>query len=288
MRQLKTWQADILLLAVALVWGSTFILVKNALEGITPFTFLAIRFIIAFLCLLLIRRPGKKLFSKQLWQAGLVIGIFLFTGYTLQTIGLMFTTATNAGFITGLSVVLVPFLSIFLLKKLPNKYVVGGSILAAAGLAFLSLGPGLSIRLGDLLVFGCACGFALHIIFVGRYADKFEPNLLAMIQILIVGMLSLIMSFILPMETMPKVWTGQVIAALGITSILATAFAFIVQNNIQRYTSPSRTALILSTEPVFAAITSISLGGEPLTVKIMLGAILVLGGIFLAELKGNN
>lgn len=138
------------------------------------------------------------------------------------------------------------------------------------------------------MVFGCACGFALHIIFVGRYADKFEPNLLAMIQILIVGMLSLIMSFILPMETMPKVWTGQVIAALGITSILATAFAFIVQNNIQRYTSPSRTALILSTEPVFAAITSISLGGEPLTVKIMLGAILVLGGIFLAELKGNN
>lgn len=288
MRQLKTWQADILLLAVAFIWGSTFILVKNALEGITPFTFLAIRFLLSFFCLLLISRPGKKIFSKQLWYAGLIIGILLFAGYAFQTIGLIFTTATNAGFITGLSVILVPFFSIFLSKKLPNIFVVGGSILATAGLAFLTLGPGLSVQIGDLLVFGCACGFALHIIFVGRYADKLDPNHLTMVQILVVGVLSLIMSFLLPVETIPTVWTGQVMLAIAITSLLATVFAFLVQNNVQRYTSPSRTALILSCEPVFAAITSITLGGEPVTIKIILGAILVLSGILLAELKGNN
>lgn len=288
MRHLRAWQADILLLAVAFFWGSTFLLVKSALEGITPFVFLAIRFITAFICLFLVYRPGKKIFNKQLWQASLLIGFFLFAGYALQTVGLMFTTASNAGFITGLSVILVPFFSIFLTKKPPSIYVVSGAISAALGLALLSLGPGLSLRIGDLLVFGCACGFALHIILVGRYVGRFEPNHLAMAQILVVGLLSTIMSIILPQEAIPNIWSGQVILALAITSILATAFAFVVQNNVQRFTTPARTAIILSAEPVFAAITSFTIGGEPLTIKILIGSVLILGGILIAELKGNH
>jgi len=288
MKQLKTWQADLLLLFVAFIWGSTFLLVKNALQEITPVAFLAIRFLAAFLFLYIICRPGQKLLRKPVLKAGFLIGLFLFGGYAFQTIGLMFTSAVNAGFITGLSVILVPFFSIFLTKKAPNRYVVSGALSAAAGLAFLTLGPGLTLMIGDILVFCCACCFALHIVLVGHYAGSLDPTHLAIVQILTVGLISAVIAFLSPGESLPAVWNKNVIAALAVTSILATAMAFLIQNNVQRYTSPARTAIILSMEPVFAALTAYIFGNEPLTVQSLVGAALVLGGILLAEIKGNH
>lgn len=288
MRNLKAWQADLLLLAVAFVWGTTFVLVKKALGGITPFTFLAVRFLLAFIFLYLIYRPGQKLFHKQLLVAGATIGIFLFAGYAFQTVGLQYTSAANAGFITGLSVILVPFFSVFLTRQLPNLYVVCGALLATGGLALLTLNPDLALQKGDLLVFFCACAFALHIIFVGRYATRVDPTLLSMLQILLVGLLSALMAVASPTESLPTAWTGELWIALGITAILATSLALLIQNSVQRFTSPARTAIIFATEPVFAALTAYTYGGEELTGKALVGAVLVLAGILLAELKGNS
>jgi len=286
MKHLKAWQADLLLLTVAFVWGTTFVLVKNALLGITPFMFLAIRFLIAFIFLYLFYRPGVKLLEKPILLAGSAIGIFLFAGYAFQTVGLQYTTAANAGFITGLSVILVPFFSIFLIRQLPNFYVISGALMATVGLALLSLSPNLTLQQGDLLVFFCACSFAFHITFVGRYACQLDPSLLAMVQILMVGILSALMVVASPQESMPTYWSAEIWLALGITAIPATSLAFLIQTNVQRYTSPSRTAIIFATEPVFAALTAYTYGGEDLTGKALLGAVLVLSGILLAELKG--
>jgi len=288
MRNLRAWQADLLLLAVAFIWGTTFVLVKEALGAITPIAFLAIRFTLAFFFLYAIYRPGRELWQGANLHAGVIVGIFLFAGYAFQTVGLKYTSAANAGFITGLSVILVPFFSIMLTKQLPNLYVVSGAAMAALGLTLLTLGPGLILQKGDLLVFCCACSFALHIIFVGRYAAKLNPTFLAMNQILTVGILSAAVVAASPAETLPAVWTNELWLALGITAFLATSLAFLVQNSVQRFTSPSRTAIIFATEPVFAALTAYTYGGEELTGKALLGAILVLSGILLAELKGNG
>jgi len=288
MTHLKAWQADILLLTVAFIWGTTFVIVKNALQGITPFIFLAVRFLIAFVFLYVIYRPGFRILKKPILLAGSAIGVFLFAGYAFQTVGLQYTTASNTGFITGLSVILVPFFSIFITRQLPNFYVLSGALLAAGGLALLTLSPNLAFQKGDVLVFFCACSFALHIIFVGRYANQHDPTLLAMVQILLVGLLSTMMTVVSPQEGLPHSWTGELWWALGITAILATSLAFLIQNSVQRYTSPSRTAIIFATEPVFAALTAYTYGGEELTSRALLGAALVLAGILLAELKGSS
>lgn len=288
MRQLKAWQADLLLLAVAFIWGTTFVLVKKALGEISPFAFLAIRFLLAFIFLFLLYRPGRKLLSKPILLAGLTIGIFLFAGYAFQTVGLKYTTAANAGFITGLSVILVPFFNVALTRQLPNRYVLGGALVASAGLALLTLGPSLALRIGDLLVFFCACSFALHIICVGRYAKSLDPALLAMMQILAAGTLSALIVAASPGESLPAAWTAQLVFALVLTAILATSLAILVQNSVQRFTTPARTAVIFATEPVFAALTAYTYGGEELTGKALLGAVLVFAGILLSELNGNS
>jgi len=287
-KHLRAWQADLLLLAVAFIWGATFVLVKDALNDITPLTFISIRFILAFLFLYLLYRPGKEILAWPVLKAGFAIGFWLFAGYAFQTVGLQYTSAANAGFITGLSVILVPFFSIRLTKVLPNRYVVGGALMAVAGLTLMTLGPDLVLQKGDVLVFFCACAFALHIIFVGRYAQEHNTIHLALLQILAVGLLSAFLAVLFPWEALPAVWTGQVWLALGVTAILATALAFLVQNSVQRFTSPSRTAIIFAMEPVFAALTAYTYGGEELTAKALLGAALVLAGIILAELKGNS
>jgi drug/metabolite transporter (DMT)-like permease len=178
-KKLTTIQADLLLLSVAFIWGATFVVVKNALEGITPFAFNFIRFTIAFCFLYLLYRPGKKLIQKKIMLVGASIGFVLFLGYTFQTIGLKYTTAANAAFITGLSVIIVPFLNIYFTKRFPQPIVIMGALLAAIGLALLTLKNGFVIQKGDFIMLFCALCFALHIVLIARYATHYDSTLLA-------------------------------------------------------------------------------------------------------------
>ncbi len=279
-------RADLALLTVAFIWGTTFVVVKDALADIKPFYFLALRFAVAFLFLCAIY--FKKLIDIKMTEirAGIFIGIFLFGGYAFQTVGLQYTGAANAGFITGLSVVLVPLFIAASLRRAPSAHLAAGALSAAAGLALLSLSPLLTFNHGDLLVFFCAICFAGHILAVGRFASRLDPVYLTIIQIGVVSAVSLIFGIFL--ESPPKTITGPVWTALLITAVPATSLAFLIQNKAQKFTSPTHTAIIFTTEPVFAGLGAYMLAGEVLSTRQLAGCVLILAGMLIADLKGNG
>lgn len=281
-RQIK---ADLAMLMVALIWGLTFVSVKNALTGITPFMFVTLRFGIAFAFLGLVYCRRWKNLNGPTLLAGLLIGLFLFAGYAFQTFGLQFTTASNAGFITGLSVVLVPILSIFITRKPPTLFAALGVAAATIGLGLLSLGDNFTLNQGDLLVLGCAVAYALHIMLVGRYAPRFDTVLLAVVQIGTVAVASGLLGVI--SEPTPRRFNEAVWVGLLITAIPATSLAFLIQNYMQKFTSPTRTAIILTMEPVFALMFGYLLLGESLTVRGLTGCAFVLAGMLVSELKSG-
>ncbi len=286
MEKVSRLGADFSLLLVTLVWGATFVVVKWAIADLPPFPFLAIRFALAFLSLLpFIILNHKKIDSKTVVK-GLGIGVFLFSGYAWQTIGLQYTTASNAGFITGLSVVLVPALVAITTRTLPRPPLLIGVLSATIGLALLSLSEDFRLNQGDLLVLLCAISFALHIYLVGRYAPEADAAILAAAQILSVSLLSGLFSLIVPQSSMH--FTANVWLGLVLTAIPATSLAFFIQTKMQQFTSPSHTALIFASEPVFSAIFAFFLAGEILTPRGLLGAALVLTGMLVAEFTGGS
>lgn len=275
--------ADLALLFVAFIWGVTFVIVKDALADIGPYYFLAMRFAIAFLFMALVWRYAFRHLNRASLAPGLLIGVALFGGYAFQTVALQYTSAANTGFITGLSVVLVPVFAAFLTRRLPTVAAVVGVVSAAAGLAMLAVKGDFSLNYGDTLAFLCAVCYAAHIIMVGRYAPRFDPILLAIIQ---VGTVGLISGFIAPVvEIFPTEITRTVQIALLATAIPATSLAFLIQNWAQRFTSPTHTAVILTMEPVFAGLTAWLIGGEYLGVRQLLGGALIVAGMLITVLK---
>jgi drug/metabolite transporter (DMT)-like permease len=293
--RISTWQADGLLLLVTAFWGATFPVVKNATDlaagGVPTYWFLAARFTLAALLLGVLFWRKLKAAPLKTWAAGTLVGSFLFAGYALQTFGLAYTTSAKAGFITGLCVVMVPVLAVVWLKRKPLPGTWLGVATATAGLALLSLNADLVPTYGDLLVFLCAIGFALHIAAVSRYAGPHDPTALAVIQIGVAAALSWALHLWDKGTLAPGVpdvqWFGgpaHVVTAWLICGVLATAAAFLLQNVLQPYTTPTHTALIFSAEPVWGAIFSFLLLGELLTLRGYIGAGLILAGMLLAEL----
>lgn len=292
----KTYMADLILLGVTFTWGATFVLIKEAIQTMPPFTFLAVRFLIAavllFAFLLLFARDTLRALDRRLWIAGAILGFWLFLGYAFQTFGLQFTTSSKAGFITGLSVVFVPFLALWLLRQKLKRNALFGVGVATIGLALLSLTRDLSVNLGDLLVFFCAISYGMHITLVGRYAPRYPALLLALLQIFFCGIFNLGGALIfedVSLAFSPDVlFNAYVFSGLLICSVIATAVAFVVQNQFQKFTTPTRTALIFATEPVFAALTGYLFAGDRLDMQQVLGCLLILGGMLIAELGGHN
>jgi len=301
-RRVGAYRWELAMVAVTAVWGSTFVLVRDAVTQIPPFTFIAYRFLAAALLLAAIRprlalggpgadsRPGGDggpgLDGRGLGPlaAGAVIGLVLFAGYGFQTVGLQYTTASNAGFITGLSVVLTPLLGALLLHQAPGRWPVTGAGVAAVGLALLSL-QRLEVRQGDALVFACAVAFATHILLLGRYAPRLSTYRLAVVQLATAGLLALIWAGLAGDLAVPA--SSEVWVALAITSVAASAGAFLIQTRAQREVSPTRTAVIFTMEPVFAGLFGFLLAGERLSGRGWLGAGLILAGMLTAELGGR-
>jgi drug/metabolite transporter (DMT)-like permease len=278
------------MVAVTAVWGSTFVLVRDAVTRVPPFTFIAYRFLAAALLLAAIR-PRLALGGRGdvpglgPLGAGAVIGVALLCGYGFQTVGLQYTTASNAGFITGLSVVLTPLLGAVLLRQAPGRWPVTGACVAAIGLAFLSL-QRLEVRQGDALVLGCAVAFAVHILLLGRYAPRLDTYRLAVVQLATAGLGALAWAGVAGDLVVPA--SGDVWLALAITSVAASAGAFLIQTRAQREVSPTRTAVIFTMEPVFAGLFGFLLAGERLSARGWLGAGLILVGMLVAELGGRQ
>jgi drug/metabolite transporter (DMT)-like permease len=274
---------ELALIGVALVWGATFPVVKDAVEIIPPFQFLAVRFGIAATLLTVVFWKRLRGFGLKQLAAGAGAGVALFAGYAFQTKGLQHTTASNAGFITGLFVVFTPILTALLLRRLPSRGATIGVVVATAGVALLSFTErGFRLGYGELLVLGCAVSFAVHIVILGRFAPDLPSGPLTTIQLWVTAAFSAWAS--LWIETPVDIHGGDVWLPILLTAIYASAIGFFVQTRAQAVVPPTRTALILVSEPAFAGLFGFLLLGELLTAIGWMGAALILSGMVIAEL----
>jgi drug/metabolite transporter (DMT)-like permease len=272
-------------LLVTLIWGSTFVWVKQSVAHFPVFAFLSLRFSLATVVLGVLLGRHLRALSPRMIGAGLLIGLFLFGGYAFQTIGLRLTTASKAGFITGLSVVLVPIFFALWFRRAPAWQALAGVACSTIGLGLLTLGRNLAPAPGDLLVLGCTFCFALHILAVSLFAPRTDALALTIVQVATVALLSGIAT----LTTEAGLWPvpADVFGAAAFTGVLATALAFAVQNSVQVFTTPIHTALIFGSEPVFAGLSGYLLAGERLTRAGQVGCMLILLGMLVAELHGT-
>jgi drug/metabolite transporter (DMT)-like permease len=278
-------RADAALLAVAVIWGATFVMVKAAVTHVGPLTFIGLRFTLAAVAMGALFHGRLRRVDRHAVGAGVLIGLFLLGGYSFQTAGLQFTTASKAGFITGLSVVAVPFAAWLWLGRPPGWRALVGVVLATVGLGLLTLqvGDRLAVATGDLLVLAGAISFALHITAIGAFAPRMDPLALATIQIATTGIVGSAAAFLFEAPQWPVI--GSVWFAAGFTGILATCVAYSLQTLAQVFTTPTHTALIFATEPVFAAVFGVLLADEQLAARAWLGCLLILIGMLVAELR---
>jgi drug/metabolite transporter (DMT)-like permease len=288
----RSVKAHLLLVLVALIWGSTFVLVKEALNDASPLVLNAGRMIIAAVLLVLFYRKQIAVLTRPALTAGVIVGIFLYLGYAFQTSGLKLTTPSKSAFLTGTSSILVPVVLVAIWRTQIHLWRVVGIMLALSGL-FLMTVPGGSagladfakINMGDILTIGCAICFAFQIIFLGHASQRFPFEQIAVLQ---VGTAAVLMTITAPFLEHPHFRaTPLVIAAVLITGILCTAVAFTIQSWAQQFTPATHTALIFTTEPVFAWLTSFIYLKERLGVRAGLGALLILGGVLVSELLGH-
>jgi drug/metabolite transporter (DMT)-like permease len=273
--------AELALIGIAAVWGLTFVMVQDAIALLPTMAFLAYRFIPAALIVAVIFwRPLRRLPAAG-WRAGLLMGVFLTGGYVFQTLGLEETSASNAGFITGLFVVLTPVLgAVFLHQR------ISATAWIAAGVAMLGLwllsGAGGEFELrGDGLVLLCAFSLAAHILATAAAVRRYDVGALLAVQLGVVGLVSLAIATVAGQLERPE--GATVWSALLVTSLVASALGFFVQSFAQRHAPPARTALILASEPAFAGLFGWLLNDERLTATGWLGAALIMAAIVAVE-----
>jgi len=286
----SSWKADLALAGITLIWGATFVVVKNALSGVSTMLFLTLRFSAAALVLAALYRGrlnSNARGHKSALRGGMLAGLVLIAAYFFQTQGLRFTTPSKSAFITGLSVALVPILGAAWRRRMPRLQEIGGVTAAVLGLALMTVRwQELRIGPGDLLTMACAVGFAVHILVVERYTRSGGFEILSLVQIATAAVVGAATCWWV--ETPHLEWSAQLAGALAITSLLATALAFTVMAWAQQHTTATHTALIFSLEPVFAWLTSWMVEGETLSTTASLGAALILGGILIVELKPSH
>ena len=285
--------AHILLLLTAMVWGSTFVLVKAALADSTPLLMNFIRMVIASAALALVNRRQLRAVTRKQLLAGIFTGLLLAGGYQFQTVGLSLTTPVKSAFITGMVVVLVPLFTVIPAIRpadapRPGWFTGIGVLTAFAGLIYLTTPPGTTARtlvsavgIGDFLTLLCAVAFALHLLTLAHTSRFMSAGLLATLQI---AACTLFMLLSLPLEHPHATFTPRLIVTLLLTGLLCTAAAFTIQSYAQQHLPPTHTVLLLSLEPVFAWLTGLALLHQTLGRRALLGAVLILAGILIIEL----
>lgn len=265
--------ALILLAVAAALFGMTFVAVKDALSAIPPLSFVGWRFLIGAVVLLAISFPR----GRGVWMDGMIAGAILFVGYAAQTIGLEQTTATNSGLITGLYVVFTPVLAAVLARSRLATSSVLGAALSVMGLAFLTVTDSFALSSGDLWTLLCAVAFALHIVTLARMAPRHNVIAFTAVQLSVTAVAALGLSAVFESPGWPpqSVWL-----TLAATALVVTCGAFLVQVWAQTIVGPSRTAIVLALEPLFAVITAAVVLGERLTTKGWIGAALMVGGTY--------
>lgn len=280
-----THLAKLALFTAALIWGSSFFILKNTVDIFPPNMLLAIRFTIAFILLGGIYHKRLRLINKEYIISGLIIGLLLFTAYCTQTIGLTDTTPGKNAFLTAIYCVLVPFLYWFVNHTRPDRYNFLSALLCFTGIGFVSLSNNLTISTGDLLTLLGGFFFAVHMVAVAKLTKDRDPILITLLQFGFAAIFSWIVSLFF--ESFPKISdisAGSIFNLLYL-AIFATTIALLLQNVGQKYTSPSSASILLSLESVFGVLFSVIFFGDTLTVKLVIGFILIFVSIIVSETK---
>ena len=279
--QLQLKLAPWALLTVSASWGAAFVLMKPAIERQSVNSFLATRFVVAVVAMIVLRPSVLQKITKEMLLKGSLAGLFLGTGYIFQTLGLARTGAAITGFVTGLYVVLTPLIAAIFLKEKIKAFTWFCVGLATIGLALLSL-RGWSVGIGEVLVFLSAIAFAAHIVTLSKWSFGLDAYALTVVQLsicaLLTGAISLGQGYEKPTDA--GVW-GVVV----FTAVICTAVAFIVQTWSQAHMSSTKVAVILTMEVVFAALFAVAFGGESLTLQVSIGGAMVLLAMYLIVTK---
>ncbi len=281
MSRRTTLLATAALLAMTATWGSTFFLIKDLLDRVPTLDFLALRFAIASVAMVAVAPRALSRLSRESRRHAVVLGGLYGLAQILQTAGLAHTPASVSGFVTGLYVVATPLFAAVILHTRITRLTWGAVLLATAGLGVLTL-DGLSIGYGEAITFVAALLYALHIVGLGAWSRPGEALGMSILQIIIISVVCLVATapdgMVLPDQTSD--WLAIVYMAL-----VAGALAMLAQTWAQSHLSPTRTALVMSMEPVFAAFFAVLLGGELLTTRMLLGGAMVLAAMLVVELR---
>lgn len=279
----------LLLLLAALIWGVAFVAQVVGMDSVGPYTFNGVRFILGSVALFPIIYFSKKEDNPlptniPLWLACLMVGLPLFAGATLQQVGLLYTTASKASFLTATYILMVPIAGIFLGQALRITHCIG-ALLAILGVYLMSITEGFTISSGDLLMLLCAIGFTVQIHMMTYLTQRFSPIILSSGQFMVAGVLNLILAFTLETPT----WTGIEGAMWPIlyTGLLSTGVAYTLQSVGQKYLPPTEASMILSMEMVFGGLSGVLILDETFTTRQFLGVIAMTAGVFLSQLPGK-
>lgn len=284
-------RSELLLLITAIIWGFAFVAQRAGMEYIGPFTFNGIRFALGSLVLLPFIIWRKKVQGrhdnnisaskpKPFWIAGIIAGVVLFGGASLQQVGITQTTAGKAGFITGLYVIIVPIIGIFK-QQHPGKALWAGALLAVIGMYLLSITGNLKLKNGDFLVFLSAFLWAAHVQVIDFFSGRVDVLKLAALQFAICSIASICIAFITEIITLPSILQASIPILYG--GILSVGIAYTLQVVAQQKANPSHAAIILSLETVFAALGGWMILDEKLSARALVGCSLMLGGMLIAQ-----
>lgn len=275
--------ASIILAVVALVWGTTYAVIKDTLSVVQPFSLMMFRFGFSALILSLMYLKKFKTIKSVDLKRGVIIGIFMFLAFYFLIVSIRFTTASKFSFIVGAYVLIVPFLSWVINKTKLDRYAIVGAILATIGLAFLTMERGAVFNLWDLVAGCCSFFFAAHMIAIEKYSGDSDPILLTIIQFITTAVLFIILTGIkegYDFMVLPEIkWT------LGYLVIISTIIPFAIQNIVQRYISSTSTALILTLQSAFGSIFAVYYLDERMTKQMIIGCLLIFIAIVFQETK---
>lgn len=276
----KQLQANFLIVLVALFWGSTYFLTKMAVAELEPFNLTALRFGTAFVITALCFFKRIRKADRTVIKYSIILGVLAVIAVLSMTFGVQYTTASNAGFLISLSVVMIPLISVVVLKKKIKAKLLLSVVLATVGIVCLTLNEQLTINKGDILCILCAASFAVQVLIMERIPKSADSVAIGALQLGITAVVNFILSFFLENFTVPsdlKVW--GVIVILG---VFCTAFCYIIQIYALKNTSAIQAGIILSLEPVFSAIFAYIFLGELLSKQGYIGAILLFISVILA------
>lgn len=276
-------------MAITIIWGSTFVVMKNSIDMLSPAYVLAYRFTIASLGLAILFHRRLMQMNRRDLHCGIVLGLLLGMSYVFQTYGLQYTTASKNAFITTLYVIIVPFLHWVMNGVQPRKNNLAAAVLAVAGLALISLNGEHGINLGDVLTFLCSVFLAWHMVYVDRYIRHRDPVLLTVLQIMTSAAMFWVLAFATEgVRDVRELFNWQIAWPLLYLGLIASMMGFLVQNIGQKYLSPNTASILLSFESVFGLVFSVVFLKETVTVKMLTGCALMFAAAVISEYRAGN